>query len=94
MDVKAKAEEIHAKIKADPNLTKEFLADPIHTIEKTVGVDLPDEQVKELLGHLKTSLGKGGEGAKEMLGKLEKAAGDKFGDILGAVEGFFDKDKK
>ena len=44
-DVKEKVEELVKKLQSDPSLLKNFEQDPIKTIEKLVGVDLPDEKL-------------------------------------------------
>ncbi len=55
-DVKAKVEEIAAKLKKDPDLMKKFQSDPIKTLESVLGVDLPDEQLKPLVAGIKAKL--------------------------------------
>lgn len=55
-DLKAKAEEAVKKLQADPTLLKSFQSDPIKTIEKLLGIDLPDEQLKPLVTAVKAKL--------------------------------------
>lgn len=55
-DVKAKVEEIAAKLKKDPDLMKKFQSDPVKTLEGVLGVDLPDEQLKPLVAGIKAKL--------------------------------------
>ncbi|MCI8738876.1 MAG: hypothetical protein HFG10_02040 [Oscillibacter sp.] len=55
-DVKEKVEEIAKKLQANPALLKSFQADPIKTVEKLVGVDLPDEQLKPVVAGIKAKL--------------------------------------
>ena len=55
-DVKENVEEIAEKLQAHPALLKSFQADPIKTVEKLVGVDLPDEQLKPVVAGIKAKL--------------------------------------
>lgn len=47
MDFKAKATEMVEKIKNDPALLAQFREDPVAVVEKLVGVDLPEEQIRQ-----------------------------------------------
>ena len=47
MDFKAKAVELVEKIKNDPALLAQFREDPVAVVEKLVGVDLPEEQIRQ-----------------------------------------------
>ena len=47
MDFKAKAAELVEKIKNDPALLAQFREDPVAVVEKLVGVDLPEEQIRQ-----------------------------------------------
>ena len=62
MDIKAKIEEVVARIKEDKDFASKFSNDPIKAIETVIGVDLPDEQIKVLLEGInaKVSLDKAG----------------------------------
>ncbi len=66
IDVKAKIEELADKLQKDPNLLKSFQADPVKTLEKLTGVDLPDEQLKPLVAGVKAKLA-----ASDLGGKLD-----------------------
>ena len=55
-DVKGKIEELVDKIQKDPALLKSFQSDPIKTVEKLLGVDLPDEQLKPVVAGIKAKL--------------------------------------
>ena len=52
-DVKGKIEELVDKIQKDPALLKSFQSDPIKTVEKLLGVDLPDEKLQPLVTGIK-----------------------------------------
>ena len=47
MDFKAKSTELVEKIKNDPALLAQFQEDPVAVVEKLVGVDLPEEQIRQ-----------------------------------------------
>ena len=47
MDFKAKAAELVEKIKNDPALLAQFREDPVAVVEKLVGVDLPEDQLRQ-----------------------------------------------
>ncbi len=59
-DVKAKVEELVGKVQKDPATLKDFQDDPIKTVEKLLGVDLPDE----LVAGIKAKLAAAGLGGK------------------------------
>lgn len=63
-DVKAKIEELVGKIQKDPAMLKSFQDDPIKTVEKLTGVDLPDDQIKPLVAGIKAKLAAGDLGGK------------------------------
>ena len=63
-DVKEKVEEIVQKLQKDPALLKSFQDDPIKTVEKLLGVDLPDEQLQPLVAGIKAKLAAAGLGGK------------------------------
>lgn len=56
MDIKAKVEEIVAKIKNDGDIAAKFQSDPIKTIEGLIGMDLPDDQIKSIVDMVKSKL--------------------------------------
>lgn len=57
MDIKAKTEELVEKIKNDNDLQSQFAKDPIAAIEKLIGIDLPDEQIKAIADGVKAKIG-------------------------------------
>lgn len=56
MDIKAKVEELVKKITGDKELKAQFEKNPAAVIEKLVGVDLPDEQVNQLVEGIRAKL--------------------------------------
>ena len=57
MDIEKIISDVLAKFKADDSLKASFLSDPVGTLEKTLGIDLPDEQIKQVIDGLKAKLG-------------------------------------
>lgn len=56
MDIKAKIEEIVAKVKQDKDFASKFTSDPIKAVESVIGLDLPDDQIKPLIDGVKAKL--------------------------------------
>ena len=46
MDIKDKIEEIVEKVKTDKNFAANFKSDPVKAIESIIGIDLPDDVMK------------------------------------------------
>ncbi len=84
MDIKAKIEEFVEKIKGDKDLMKNFKEEPVKTVEKLLGVDLPDEQIEKLVDGIKAKLK-----LDDVTDKIE-GLGDK---LEGALGGLFGKKK-
>lgn len=55
-DIKTKLEEIVQKLRADDKLLEKFRQDPVKTLEGLLGVDLPDDKLKELAGAVQAKL--------------------------------------
>ncbi len=55
-DIKEKVEELVEKIKADPKLLASFKDQPVPTIEKLIGIDLPDEQIEKVVDMVKAKI--------------------------------------
>ena len=70
IDIKAKIEEIVKKLTSDKNLMAKFEKNPASVIEDLVGVDLPDDQVNQLVEGIKAKI------------KLDKV-GDALGSLGG-----------
>lgn len=56
MDIKAKINEIVDKIKSNPSLKDDFTKDPEKTIEKLIGVNLPDGVADKVIDGVKAKL--------------------------------------
>ena len=70
MDIKAKVEEIVEKIKSDKQILAKFEKDPAAVIEELIGIDLPNEQINNVVDAVK---------AKLNVDKLGSALGGLFG---------------
>ena len=70
MDIKAKIEEIVDKIKNDKQIMEKFRKDPAAVIEELIGVDLPNDQINDVVEAIK---------AKLTMDKLGSALGGLFG---------------
>jgi hypothetical protein len=69
MDIKKKIEEIVDKIKGDPALKENFAKDPEKTIEKLLGVDIPDGVADKVIDGVKVALA--GDKLSGLAGKLK-----------------------
>ena len=56
MDIKAKIEEIVKKLLSDKDLMAKFDKNPVAVIEELVGIDLPDDQVNQLVEGIKAKI--------------------------------------
>ena len=83
MDIKAKAQELIEKIKNDKNFAADFRKNPVKAVERVLGVDLPEDQIKSLITMVKAKvdldaiggvLDSNGDG-KPDLGGLSKLGG-------------------
>ena len=69
MDIKAKIEELVSKITKDASLKDLFQKNPVQAVEKVIGVDLPDEQVKAIIAGVQAKLT--GDPAAGVVGKIK-----------------------
>lgn len=87
MDIKAKGEELVKKITSDKDVMAKFTKNPVKTVEDLLGVDLPDEQIKQLVSGIKAKIdlhkiGDMVDGVKD--GKFDLGdAAEKLGGLLG-----------
>lgn len=56
IDIKAKVEELAAKLQKDPALLQSFQKEPVKTLERLTGMDLPEEQLQPLAAGIKAKL--------------------------------------
>ncbi len=55
-DIKEKVEELVEKIKSDPKLLANFKDEPVKTVEKLIGIDLPDDQIEKVVDMVKAKI--------------------------------------
>jgi len=56
MDIKAKVEEIVAKVKGDPKMQERFKDEPVKVVEEVAGVDLPEDQIDSVVSAVKAKI--------------------------------------
>jgi hypothetical protein len=56
MDIKKKVEELVEKIKKNPKMLADFKENPVPVVEALVGMDLPDDQIKQLAELVKAKI--------------------------------------
>ena len=56
MDIKEKAEELVEKIRNNPKMLSEFKENPVSVVEAIVGMDLPDDQIRQLAELVKAKI--------------------------------------
>lgn len=79
MDIKKKIEELVKQLLSDEKTLSSFKEDPITTIEKLIGVDLPNDQIVAIAKGVQAKLG------------LEKIGIDDIGDALSLASKLFGK---
>ena len=73
MDIKAKIEEIVKKLMNDKTLMAKFNRNPVSVIEELIGIDLPDDQINQLIDGIKAKIKLDQVG--DMLGGIGKLFG-------------------
>ena len=56
MDIKELIEQMTAKLTSDEAMKEFFAKDPIKTVEKVLGMDLPDEIIEKIVAGVKAKL--------------------------------------
>ena len=56
MDIKKKVEELVQKIQKNPKLLADFRENPVPVVEQLVGMDLPDDQIKQMAELIKAKI--------------------------------------
>ena len=56
MDIKEQIEKIVEKVQKDDVLRAQFKKDPIKTVEKVLGVDLPDDVIEKIVAGVKAKI--------------------------------------
>ena len=60
MDIKAKIDEVVNKVKSDSSFADKFKSEPVKAVEDVIGVDLPDDAVKNIVEGVKAKINVGG----------------------------------
>ncbi len=68
MDIKVKINEVVDKIKNDKNFAEKFQKEPIKAVEDVLGVDLPDDVIKNVIDGVKAKINV--DSIKDKLGGL------------------------
>lgn len=55
-DIKKQIEDAVKKIQSDDKLLEEFKKEPVKTVEKITGVDLPDDQLQKVVDGIKAKV--------------------------------------
>ena len=75
-ELKEKIEEIVKKLTENKDLLSDFKKEPIKTVEKLLGIDLPDEKLEAIVDGVK---------AKITMDKIDDMTDGKLGDALGGI---------
>ncbi len=70
MDIRKSIEELIGKITSDQALRDRFAKDPVATVEELLGVQLPEEQINQIVDGIKAKL------------SLDKLGLDKIGGLF------------
>lgn len=79
MDIKKKIEELVKQLLSDEKMMASFKKDPITTVEKLIGIDLPNDQIEAVVKGIQAKLG------------LEKLGIDDLGDVMDLAGKLFGK---
>lgn len=56
MDIKAKIDEVVNKVKNDKSFAEKFQKEPVKAVEDVLGVDLPDDAIKNIIDGVKAKV--------------------------------------
>lgn len=56
MDIKTKVNELVDRIKSNPAMLEKFKSNPVAVVEELVGIDLPDDQIKQVADLVKAKI--------------------------------------
>ena len=75
MDIQKIIADVVARLATNTDLIKSFLTNPVQLLEKTFGIDLPDDQINQIIEGVKGKLDLGNIDLKEATGLLGKLKG-------------------
>ena len=70
MDIKKIIEDAVKKVTSDKAIAAKFQKDPVKTIEGIIGIDLPDDQINQVVSAVKAKIGL--DKASDLLGGILK----------------------
>ena len=72
MDIQKIIADVVAKLTSNPDLIKGFLSNPVQLLEKTFGIDLPDEQINKVIEGVRSQIDLSKIDLKDAVGLLGK----------------------
>ena len=75
MDIQKIIADVVAKLMGNPDLIKSFMSNPVQLLEKTFGIDLPDDQINQVIQGVASKLDLGSVDGKQAAGLLGKLKG-------------------
>ena len=75
MDIQKIISDVVAKLTSNPDLIKSFLANPVEMLEKTFGIDLPDDQINQVIEVVKGKIDLSNIDLGQASGLLDKIKG-------------------
>ena len=75
MDIQKIIGDVVAKLTSNPDLIKSFLANPVELLEKTFGIDLPDDQINQVIEGVKGKIDLSNIDLGQASGLLDKIKG-------------------
>ncbi len=64
LNIKEKINELVDKIKNDKDIAEKFKNEPVKTVEELIGVDLPDDKLRQVVDGIKAKIAVGSIGEK------------------------------
>ena len=75
MDIQKIIADVVARPTSNPDLIKSFISNPVQLLEKTFGIDLPDDQINKVIEGVKGQIDLSKFDVKEAAGLLGKLKG-------------------
>ena len=75
MDIQKIIADVVARLTSNPDLIKSFISNPVQLLEKTFGIDLPDDQINQIIDGVKSKIDLSNIDVKQAAGLLGKLKG-------------------
>ncbi|MBQ9039179.1 MAG: hypothetical protein IJ119_06805 [Clostridia bacterium] len=75
MDIQKIIADVVARLTSNPDLIKSFISNPVQLLEKTFGIDLPDDQTNKVIEGVKSQIDLSKFDVTEAAGLLGKLKG-------------------